>query len=77
MQLNSVKKSPFTWRFLKFDHLFVGELRAIMDERKAVVRIAISAKRRLRNPPPIQLCCSRKRTHDALEKRFPHFWDYV
>ena len=36
-------------RFLQFDHLFVGEMRAIVDQRVGEVGVAMRAHRRLRN----------------------------
>ena len=57
-----------TRRLLQFDHLFVGEERAVVDEGHAVQGLALGTHCRLRNPAPVNLNCLCRLAHITAEE---------
>ena len=59
----------FTGGFLEFDNLLVGELRSIVNQLIAVIRVAIATEIRFGNAAAIDLYCLAIATNGATEKR--------
>ena len=68
-------KGFHTWRFLKFDALFVAELRPVVYQRETVVGVTVGAQCWLRDAAPLNLHRGCVLAHIALEERLPHFGD--
>jgi len=64
--------APHTRRFLHFDHLFVAEVRPVMDELEGVVRVAVLTQDRLGDAAPFDLDRRRLVADMTLKERFPH-----
>ena len=61
-----------TRRFLKFHHLFISKLWAIVDEAEAMIGVAVGTQCRLSNAASFDLHRSHIRTDNALEESFTH-----
>ena len=66
-----------TWRFLHFDHLTVGELRAVVDDGERVARIASGAQGRLQDAATVDFDGGRVAANVATEERLTHFRDDI
>jgi hypothetical protein len=64
--------SALTRRFLKFHHLFISKLRAIVDKAEAVIGVAVGTQCRLSNTASIYLDSSCVCTNDAPEESLTH-----
>lgn len=62
---------------MQFDHLLVSELRAVVYEGEAVVRVAVTALGRFGDAAAVNLHGGGQRAHHALEERLSHLWHDV
>ena len=66
-----------TWRLLQLDHLFVGEVGAVVQHAEGVAGVAVGAEGGLGYPAPVDFHCGGEGAHVALEEGLPHLWDDV
>lgn len=64
-------------RLLQLYQLLVAELRSVVHQSEAVVRVAVGAQCRLSNATAVNLNFSGAATHNALKESLPHLWNDV